>query len=386
MKQYLFNYLKKNKIILIVFGALYVIASILLAFMSLTIANKSELHFLFVNKLYLIFSAIFLMVATVTFSYFANSTHFFKNKEGDGFQLDEEKRNKHNNLFMLFSSLIIFFVGFILYIIIVFIRQSYGLTINIDPEDHVHIFYNFEYFIPVFIVLCLYGIVNYTITTFLITRSNNFIGSIIYLVMGQLALTFLVSIPLWFVSVLIKVIIPDSSFLFSFMFSPAHYSSSMIGSIPFIIVMFFGLIEDGYEVVSARIAATLSGNIFPTLLLFICLLAYIVVGVFSYISLKKEKEGKVSLFGSFIKNNIIHISFVIVGLCIGYYGAADSQAKVAFFVLMSLLVLSYYPLESLIKGTFKLSKKEIIAMSIICVAIVTINFLTYFTDLRFIHL
>lgn len=102
MKQYLLNYLKKNKMILIVFGALYVIASILLAFMSATIINKSELNFLFVNRLYLIFSAIFLMVATVTFSYFANSTHFFKNKENDGSQLDEEKRNKHNNLFMFF--------------------------------------------------------------------------------------------------------------------------------------------------------------------------------------------------------------------------------------------------------------------------------------------
>ncbi len=385
MKQYLLNYLKKNKMILIVFSALYVIASILLAFMSATIINKSELNFLFVNRLYLIFSAIFLMVATVTFSYFANSTHFFKNKENDGSQLDEEKRNKHNNLFMLFS-LIIFFVGFILYIVIVFIRQSYGLTINIDPEDHVHIFYNFVYFIPAFIVLCLYGVINYTITTFLITRSSNFIKSFVYLVMGQLTLTFLVSIPLWFISIFVKAIAPDSSFLFSFMFSPALYSSSMIGSIEFINVMFFGLIEEGYEVVNARIAATLSGNIFPSLLLFICLLAYIVVGVFSYISLKKENEGKLSLFGNFIKNNIIHISFVIVGLCIGYYGAADPQAKVAFFVLMALLVLAYYPLESLIKGTFKLSKKEIITMSIICVATVTVNLLTYFADLRFIHL
>ncbi len=204
--------------------------------------------------------------------------------------------------------------------------------------------------------------------------------------MGQLALTFLASIPLWFVSVLIKAIIPDSSFLFSFMFSPALYSSSMIGSIEFINVMFYGLIEEGYEVVNARISATLSGNIFPSFLLFICLLAYIIVGVFSYISLKKESEGKVSLFGNFIKNNIIHISFVIVGLCIGYYGASYPQAKVAFFVLMALLVLAYYPLESLIKGTFKLSKKEIIAMSIICLATVTINLLTYFADLRFIHL
>lgn len=75
---------------------------------------------------------------------------------------------------------------------------------------------------------------------------------------------------------------------------------------------------------------------------------------------------------NYLKNKIILIVFSALYVIAG--------------ILMALLVLAYYPLESLIKGTFKLSKKEIIAMSIICVATVTINLLTYFADLRFIHL
>ena len=380
MTLFSFHYLSKKKGAIIVFSLFFILFSVLLALLDATVVDQNGFPSFVNSGFYLMFSSIYLMIMTVFFPFLVNKNA--KKKESD---LEDNPSQQTKNTTLLISSLIILFLGLSIYILIVFIRQSLDFPKIINPEQK-HVFYNYFYFFPAFIVMCLYGVINYTVSTFLIARGSNFIKSLIYLVMGQLALTFLVSIPLWFISIFVKVIAPDSSFLFSFMFSPALYSSSMIGSIEFINVMFFGLIEEGYEIVNARIAATLSGNIFPSLLYFICLLAYIVVGVFSYISLKKENEEKVSLFGNFIKNNIIHISFVIAGLCIGYYGAAFPQAKVAFFVLMALLVLAYYPLESLIKGTFKLSKKEIITMSVICVAIVTINLLTYFADLRFIHL
>ena len=380
MTLFSFHYLNKKKGAIIVFSLFFILFSVLLALLDATVVDQNGFPSFVNSGFYLMFSSIYLMIMTVFFPFLANKN--VKKKESD---LEDNPSQQTKNTTLLISSLIILFLGLSIYILIVFIRQSLDFPKIINPEQK-HVFYNYFYFLPAFIVMCLYGVINYTVSTFLIARGSNFIKSLIYLVMGQLALTFLVSIPLWFISIFVKVIAPDSSFLFSFMFSPALYSSSMIGSIEFINVMFYGLIKEGYEVVNARIAATLSGNIFPSLLYFICLLAYILVGVFSYISLKKENEGKVSLFGNFIKNNVIHFSFVIVGLCIGYYGAFDPQAKVAFFVLMALLVLAYYPLESLIKGTFKLSKKEIITMSVICVAIVTINLLTYFADLRFIHL
>ena len=114
-----------------------------------------------------------------------------------------------NNFILLGAIIASFTAAYILGIIILAIKEIAPLSTGEFSEIvnsyygtseilYVPFFYNFIYFIPIYLILLIGTVVNYFISYFFISRANSTFNSIFTLIFGHIVLTLGVMTPLWY--------------------------------------------------------------------------------------------------------------------------------------------------------------------------------------------
>ena len=97
-----------------------------------------------------------------------------------------------DHLSTLIITVACFIIAYLFLVGILAYRNYYPAYVPQDNEytTYVHIFFNYIYFLPLLVLVVVLGIGEYAISYLLISRSNNFLNSLIILTAGQLVLTF----------------------------------------------------------------------------------------------------------------------------------------------------------------------------------------------------
>ena len=284
--------------------------------------------------------------------------------------------------------------SFIFGILILFFRQ----LPNIGRPDEIvdygdyrevtrFLFYNFGYYLPVYLLTVIFAVLNYSTSYLFITRANNLVDSILLLILGEFVLSVGVMTPFWFILICGAAgggwsSIVDESLLIG------TRTASFVSPIAFILYAFDGLITgEGSLLVNQYNGIEFNGNIVLGLIISIlCLVIYLAIAGLGIFVFLKEKESSGELAGKPVGRDkwqeiIFHTGAGMAGLWIcslqsltGGFTSIFSSKVFSFILLISevgFYAAAYYVLYGLLRRNFRLSKREIPIM----VGIVGTNFI-----------
>ena len=344
------------------------------------------------------------MILTTIIPLFANSYKyklrsvdlFYQTKRG------EKSIRFANNLILFIMITALFLLAAISGICIAFAHQlvelSFVQTMSTSVYDGVryeaqHYLFNFQYYIPVLFFIIVIGINNFFISYFLVTRSNNFLNSLITLIAGQLILHLGFMVPLWYIGPLVGNIDAAGNTLLtnSIKVLSVTRSSGFVSQLALLENVFNPLIVQGNNQAIIEFFDTFDPNSIDLYSLALCdiaLVSYYAFGALACIKFFKEKEPSGELAGKpqgrdnyqiIIFNGI----FIIMGT-ISSIGSLLLGTLLDFVSLMTSTVMFgaiYYALLGLLRRNFKLDKKGIVFFVLLVVVKFILSTIYFFYTL-----
>ncbi|MBR0294908.1 MAG: hypothetical protein IJQ67_03245 [Bacilli bacterium] len=350
----------------------------------------------------ILYFAIPLMLFTMILPLFAN-TYRYSIKSADLFyQTAKGKKSIRyvNNLVLLIMVLLCFTLAYIISIILLFIRELPILgketsTVVTSTNPYVEVvydnyFFNFFYYIPVYLLLVIVAILNYAISYFFVTRANNFLNSLITLVLGEGILGLGLFLPSFYIR---TVLLPYDVIFYSFTPLSMSRTACVIGPITLIYTAFNQLITGYGENLWAKdLTHSFSPetDVFGLIMMIINNLIFIGMGVLGIIYFLKEKEASAEYAGKAPGRDnfqiiIFHVAFGIIGLSL-YFTSVVSSAIGVFGVVTAVISLVSssiflaainYVFLGLLRRNFRLNKKETLILISINVLNLIINIVSF---------
>ena len=335
-----------------------------------------------------IYLLVIVAIFTIILPFFANSYRYSLQSADTFYQIGKNKKAIRwtNNLVLLTMFIAVMTASFIFGILILFFRQLPNIG---RPDEIVNhgdyrtvtrfLFYNFGYYLPVYLLTVIFAVLNYSTSYLFITRANNLVDSILLLILGEFVLAVGVMTPFWFYFVCGAAgggwsSIVDESLLIG------TRTASMISPIAFILYTFDGLITgEGSLIVKQYQGIEFNGNIILGLIISIlCLVIFVALGGLGIYVFLKEKESSGELAGKPIGRDkwqeiIFHTGAGMAGLWIcslqsiaGGFTSLIGSKVFSFILLISEVGFygaAYYVLYGLLRRNFRLTKRDIPLMA-----------------------
>ena len=336
----------------------------------------------------MIFVFVLVAIFTIILPFFANSYRYSLQSADTFYQIGKNKKAIRwtNNLVLLTMFIAVMTTSFIFGILILFFRQLPNIG---RPDEIVNysdykvvtrfLFYNYGYYLPVYLLTVIFAVLNYSTSYLFITRANNLVDSILLLILGEFVLAVGVMTPFWFYFVCGAAgggwsSIVDESLLIG------TRTASMISPIAFILYTFDGLITgEGSLLVKQYQGIEFNGNIILGLIISIlCLVIFVALGVLGIYVFLKEKESSGELAGKPVGRDkwqeiIFHTGAGMAGLWIcslqsiaGGFTSLIGSKVFSFILLISEVGFygaAYYVLYGLLRRNFRLTKRDIPLMA-----------------------
>ena len=334
-----------------------------------------------------IFLLILVAIFTIILPFFANSYRYSLQSADTFYQIGKNKKSIRwmNNLVLLVMFILVFTAAFIFGVAILFFRQlpnigrpdevvTYGETQEITH----FLFYNFGLYVPVYLLIVVFAVLNYAVSYLFITRANNLVDSIILLLFGEFLLGIGVMTPFWFLLVCSAAgggwePIVDETILLG------TRTAGFVSPIAFILYLFEGLITgNGSQLVTQLTETTYDYKaVLGVALSFISLAIFLFLGGLGIYSFLKEKESSGELAGKPVGRDkwqeiIFHTGAGMVGLWIcslqsitGLVSTLVVNKVFSYILLISevgFYAAAYYVLYGLLRRNFKLTKKDLLIM------------------------
>ena len=337
----------------------------------------------------MIFVFVLVAIFTIILPFFANSYRYSLQSADTFYQIGKNKKSIRwvNNLVLLVMFIAVMTASFIFGVLILFFRQ----LPNIGRPDEVintggsaqevthYLFYNFGYYIPVYLLTVVFAVLNYAVSYLFITRANNLVDSILLLILGEFVLSVGVMTPFWFFLICGAAgggwsSIVDESLLIG------TRTASFVSPIAFILYAFDGLITgEGSLLVEQYKGIEFNGNIVLGLVISIlCLVIYVAIAGLGIFVFLKEKESSGELAGKPVGRDrwqeiIFHTGAGMAGLWIcclqsltGGITTILANEVFSFILLISevgFYAAAYYVLYGLLRRNFRLTKRDIPLMA-----------------------
>ena len=280
-----------------------------------------------------------------------------------------------NNLVLLLAIIVSFTVAFILGISVLAIKNVlvYNQGTVVTPMAYGEgetisepFMYHYAYFAPIYFILLLGAVINFFISYFLATRSNNALNSVITLVLGQVILFTGLMTPLWYVTV-----ITDGEFAIKYL---AGVKTPSFIAVVMWTVFLFGQVLKGEPFNKEIFKLTTKEDTAGLVLVIVSLVLFFALGAYSIYKFLKEDETSGEFAGKpqgrdALQTIIFHIGAGIVGLWELSMSAALNdmiliQIVGIFSFIPSIIIFGalYYVFYSLERRNFRLTKKDLIIL------------------------
>ena len=225
--------------------------------------NGMSIYGLFGLEDYLFSGSIVFVIPVVVFStilpFFANSYRYSMESADTFYQIGKGKKSIRfvNNLTLLGVFLASFTAAYFFALMVIFFKQlpNFGKAPEalIDEASGAQygvkyfLVYNFGFYVVIYLLFVLIGICQFFISYFLVTRANNFINSLIMLVLGHVVLTALFMTPFWYAEIVKDVLGRYEPSIVNVNFMPVSRTGTVISPIMWTILVFDGLITSGHS-------------------------------------------------------------------------------------------------------------------------------------------
>ena len=271
-------------------------------------------------------------------------------------------KDKHLRYYEHLSSLIIVLITFTIAFLTLFLGlliKNYTETYEMSHYTAVpsptaeKVYFNYIYFLPLYFLAIFFGVIQYFSSYLLISRSNNFLNSLIILFIGQLGLT--VVIPL-FISLLYDV---GLSILMS---------NPMMFPIYYLYNQFDQLIVHGMNGYETTFNPTSIGDTYRLVYFIASFILPVVLGIIGFMAFILEKDPSSEWANKPDTNN--HYQEIIFHAAFGFFGTYivmniienilyNIPTFILFYVLFSA---TYYTLYGLLHRNFKLKTPQTITI------------------------
>ena len=275
-----------------------------------------------------------------------------------------------NNLILLIAVLISFTFGYIFGVTVLGIKNVILFnkgTITETFGDSTYIkepfMYHLAYFIPIYFILLIGGVVNYFISYFLTTRANNALNSVIMLVFGQVILIVGLMTPVWYLTV-----VTDGGIAISYLFGVK--TPSMVSIVALATYLFGDLLRGG-SFDPNIFTLTKTEDYIGLVICIISVILFFALGAFSIMKFLKEEETTGELAGKpqgrdKLQSILFHTGAGLIGfwyLCLS--ASLDELGLIGiigiFSFIPSIVVYGalYYVFYGLLRRNFRLTKKDL---------------------------
>lgn len=271
-----------------------------------------------------------------------------------------------NNLVLWIGIVVIYTVLFLTSMLMLFIKQLplAGQTVTTERAEYHYIMFNFGYYILAYLLLVIFSSLNYFISCYLVTRSNNLVNSMLTLYLGELLLIALLMTPFWYVYAIITRLGHYDIYNANFVFGAR--TLSIVSPVSWLYYLFDPLIVGKEITMDNRDQTKVSlalGIVFLAL--------FVILSIVCIFAFFKEKESSGEYAGKpagrdKLQSIIFHTAFALIALWLGFgysifssfvYGIINYISLITTFVVFGAL---YYVFTGLINRNFKLNKKQLI--------------------------
>lgn len=360
MKSYfILSFKKKLPLFIIIFALLFITAvisinstSFIRTFYYSTFSNEWLSYYrASTNSLGLIIA----LFSLIVFLPFFGMNYRYSLSKSDTFRqvaIKDKKIRIVEHLELLITILIIFTICYAIFVIGLFLKQSATVLPQNDSSNRYELIeFNYGYFALQYLVIIALAILQYFISYLFISRSNNFLNSLITLGLGEVfLLTIIPSLLSLFKGAGISLTIHSASISFPITISYSLFEGLIIGSEPYHI--FFDSSEYAYIV--CNIGAALA---------FVLFIGFGALGIISFIL---EKDPSSEWAGKPTSNKphqeiIFHAGALALGtLIVQSIGSVNPSFSYPFFFVTYISL--YYTFYGLLNRNFKLGKKRIIIL------------------------
>ena len=223
--------------------------------------------------------------------------------------------------------------------------------------------YHYAYFVPIYFMLLIGGLVNYFISYFLVTRANNAFNSVVMLVLGQVIITLGLMTPIWYLGIM-----TDGAIEIRYL--AGAKTSSMISLVAITEYLFSGLLKgDSFNLEAFELVKT--EDYIGLVIVVISLAIFFAFGAYSLLKFFKEEETTGELAGKpqgrgKIQDIIFHTGAAILGFwylvlsaSLDGLGLIDIVGIFSFIPSVVVYGALYYVFYGLLRRNFRLKKKDL---------------------------
>lgn len=361
--------------------------------------NGMSIYGLFGLEDYLFSGSIVFVIPVVVFStilpFFANSYRYSMESADTFYQIGKGKKSIRfvNNLTLLGVFLASFTAAYFFALMVIFFKQlpNFGKAPEalIDEASGAQygvkyfLVYNFGFYVVIYLLFVLIGICQFFISYFLVTRANNFINSLIMLVLGHVVLTALFMTPFWYAEIVKDVLGRYEPSIVNVNFMPVSRTGTVISPIMWTILVFDGLITSGHSQILDVFSNFSTNDTMSLILAIVSLLEFFGATAIGVIFFLKEPESSGEFAGKApgrdrLQMIIFHLGFGVISLWSGVGSGLVSGVALSFLsislVISDLLFTGaiYYVFSGLIRRNFKLDRANLITMGAVMGANLTL--------------
>ena len=354
----------------------------------------------------LISSAVILFLMSSILPLFANSYRYSLKSADVFYQIGKGKRSIRfvNNFIVLIAFIVSFSVAFLFGVTVALVKQlpnygKYPLINDTNETITYYLFFNYLYMIPVYLLYIVIGVLNYFISYFLVTRSNNPFNSIITLLLGQAILGVGLMTPFWLINILAASSGNSGIYIISESFVPASRTMGMVSPLAYIICLFAPLIaHNTINPAMFTISEASFNEIFGVVMSILSLVLFFLISAYSVYKFFKEEESSGEYCGRAFGRDklqyiIFHIGFGIIGLWVIMLQSSFSSILIYEFISTIVLLISeviflaalYYVFLGILRRNFRINLKGLLIIIVSLSINVTIglsNIITRYVSLR----
>lgn len=380
MKKYLFlSFKKKIPLFVIIAVTFLVIAFVSSSTIDFVARINKEGYYFYRDRDTGFIGLMIALFITTTFLPFFNMNYRYSLSRSDTFRqaaFKERHIRYGEHLVTLITALLAFTLAFIVLVVGLRINNA---TTYLPPEDtyfkYELITFEYVWYIPLYFAAVILSVLEYFVCYFFISRSNNFLNSLITLVMGQGFLTCIINIPSIFFTTVYLV------------FNHTGSTASIFFPISYLYAQFNPLIYCGENDI-ADLFTFSSKDVTIGAIQFIAastlFLGLSGLGIYAFLKEKDPSSEWANKPGSnkIHQEIIFHAGFFAMGALIAC-GLAQGSSIVWLILFYSLFGATYYTMYGLLNRNFKLKLREtftlvgvvlaILAVSIAYAVVVSIN-------------
>ena len=351
MKAYLkYSLIKKLPLFIIILATFLVIAFTSASNVSFFASHPRDGYYYFSNRNTGAEALIYVFFFAMMFLPFFSMNYRYSLERSDLYRqvaIKDRAIRYIDHLSTLIITVVCFIVAYLFLVGILAYRNYFPAYIPEDNEyvTYEQIFFSYIYFLPLLALVVILGIGEYAISYLLISRSNNFLNSLIILTAGQLVLTFALSTIVMFFDAGHSLVFYGGS---SVIFGPYYLLKAFTDLIVF----------DDYS-----FQTYLESNRFETFYFIASGIIFIGLAALGIVSFILEKDPSSEYAGKPItlkpyQEIIYHLGFGITGtfICASIMPYANFFFYPMYLVLFSSI---YYTLYGLLRRNFKIKGWQI---------------------------